>query len=207
MTQGKAMKQSETPLTDGEADHVDNWHNDAITAKHFQRKAVVMLVSADFARKLELQNNELRAKLAESESRYEISHTERLRITRLYNDKDLCEHGSAPCQYALELIQRAESAEAAAAKAREDAERKRSVWLLERGQRLHHDPTIWFVSRITGHDRWTEVAHEAQRFNSREDAEREADMLFGRLPNDWRERVDVTEHVFLDAALRGGKDT
>lgn len=78
------------------------------------------------------------------------------------------------------------------------------AWLIERGQRLGHAPTIWFVGRGTSalslriEDEWTTDANKAQRFKTREEAELEADRLFARYSGDPQRLADVTEHVFLN---------
>lgn len=72
-------------------------------------------------------------------------------------------------------------------------------WLIERGQAVGHSPTVWFKGDFAN-NLWTEVAHEARRFESKAAAEQEADRLFGRFTGDGLRRCAATEHVFLDDA-------
>ena len=79
-------------------------------------------------------------------------------------------------------------------------------YLLERGQAVGHVPTIWWKGGDHQTDfyenDWTENAHEARHFPTREDANRAADRIFGRGWEGFASRdasLIVTEHLFTAA--------
>ena len=78
-------------------------------------------------------------------------------------------------------------------KAKESGEQQ-ACWLIERGQKHDHVPTIWWAGEekpgwpYSG--RWTEYANEAAKFSSKQEAEAEAKMSIGQF-------YEITEHVFI----------
>lgn len=67
-------------------------------------------------------------------------------------------------------------------------------WLIERGQAVGHEPTLWWSkSRYPDSEtgRWTRVAGDAMRFPTEEAARRYADIYAGP-------HCTVTEHIFID---------
>jgi hypothetical protein len=79
---------------------------------------------------------------------------------------------------------------------------ERYAYLIERGQKVGHSPTIWWKGDNTRIDEtyethWTQIANKARRFVYARDAQRLAETLFE--PGTY----SITDHVFLDRALKG----
>lgn len=79
-----------------------------------------------------------------------------------------------------------------------------SVWLIERGQKEFHTPTIWYAAdskhpedaRYGG--RWTENANRAVKFTTQEECEATVYNEFMRYWGDRRVYCHASEHVFLE---------
>jgi len=86
----------------------------------------------------------------------------------------------------------------------EAAPAPKSVWLIERGQKEFHTPTIWYAAdskhpedaRYAG--RWTENANRAVKFATQEECEQTVYNEFMRYWGDRRVNCHASEHVFLD---------
>jgi hypothetical protein len=77
------------------------------------------------------------------------------------------------------------------------APERETCWLIERGQAQHQRPTIWWIGgpEISGDKYlgwWTEVAHKANRYATRDEAEQVIQQSVYL-----RGTADATEHVFI----------
>jgi hypothetical protein len=82
------------------------------------------------------------------------------------------------------------------------------AWLIERNAKHGVTPARWFEERRCfargDQDLWVYDAHRAVRFDTKEQAEREIQRLFG---HEWDKELypvlpEATEHVFIDAARK-----
>lgn len=73
----------------------------------------------------------------------------------------------------------------------------KTYWLIERGQLVNHQPTVWYkgdIERSTYKNDWTESAVEARRFKTASDAQFFADAVFGLANSTYQ----ITEHMDVD---------
>lgn len=79
-----------------------------------------------------------------------------------------------------------------------------TCWLIERGQKEFHTPTIWYAGGSSHPDdarydgRWTENANRAIRFSTQEECEATVYNEFMRYWGDRRVNCHASEHVFLE---------
>lgn len=82
-----------------------------------------------------------------------------------------------------------------------------TCWLIERGQKEFHTPTIWYAGKSSHPDdaryngRWTENANRAIRFSTQSECEATVYNEFMRYWGDKRVNCHASEHVFLSQEL------
>lgn len=70
-----------------------------------------------------------------------------------------------------------------------------TCWLIERGQRVNHVPTVWWAGKPKWDHEWTQDANKATKFATKELAEEQIESMSRPVG----ERMQyATEHVFLE---------